>query len=179
MTGDFIYSNRQNRQDVARGSVTATIFGPGAANASQVNPFFQLPAALAGATSAQVLWQADELLGRGAHIDSAAETFYSALKADYTLGEKWTATVGMVLGRDVSRQQNVGQLCVSCAYLAINGTTNSGGSTTTVSIPGTSTAVLGLPLTANNALDVFNALSQPKTKSTNAAPATPAPAPKK
>jgi len=30
-----------------------------------------------------------------------------------------------------------------------------------------------------NALDVFNALSQPKTKSTNAAPATPAPAPKK
>ncbi len=159
VTGDFIYSNRQNRPDVARGSVTATIFGPGAANAAQVNPFFQLPAALAGATSAQVLWQADELLGRGAHVDSAAETFYSALKADYKLSDKWTATVGMVLGRDVSRQQNVGQLCVSCAYLALNGTTNRGGNTTTVSIPGTSTAVLSLPLTANNALDVFNSAS--------------------
>ena len=35
---------------------------------------------------------------------------------------------------------------VSCALLALNGTTNSGGNPTTPSVPGTTTAVLGLPL---------------------------------
>ncbi|MEN9705428.1 MAG: hypothetical protein RLZZ393_1307, partial [Pseudomonadota bacterium] len=163
VTGDFIYSLRQNNQNVARGSVSATIFGAGYTPANgntsvqQINPFFALPSgAAAGTTSETVYWQADDLLGRGAHIDSAAETAYASLKADYKLSAEWTATVGTILGRDNARQQNVGQLCVSCAYLALNGTTNGTGNITTPSIVGTSTAVLGLPLTAANALDVFH-----------------------
>ena len=40
---------------------------------------------------------------------------------------------------------------MSCALLALNGTTNTAGNPTTPSVPGTTTAVLGLPLTAANA----------------------------
>ena len=162
LTADVIWSLRENRQNVARGSVRATIFGPGAANATQVNPFFQLPAGITG-TSTTVGFQADDLLGAGAHIDSSAETTYASLKAEYRLTDAWTGTVGAVLGRDKAEQQNIGQLCVSCAYLALNGTTNGGGNITTPSIPGTTTAVLGLPLTAANALDVFNVGSANRT----------------
>jgi hypothetical protein len=68
-----------------------------------------------------------------------------------------------VLGRDKGSQQNFGQLCVSCAYLALNGTTNGGGSVTTPSVPGTTTPVLQLPLNASNALDVFNLLGSNRT----------------
>lgn len=162
VSGDFIYSRRNNRQNVARGSVQATIFGPGYSNAAQINPFFQLPAGTT-ATSATVRFQADDLLGPGAHIDSGAETFYTLIKGNYAFNDAWNAEVGAVLGRDHATQQNFGQLCVSCAYLALNGTTNGGGNVTTPSIPGTTTPVLQLPLSAANALDVFNLLASNRT----------------
>lgn len=162
ISGDFVYSRRNNRQNVARGGVQATIFGPGYSNAAQINPFFQLPAGTT-ATSATVRFQADDLLGPGAHIDSGAETTYTLIKGNYEINDSWNAEVGTVLGRDKGSQQNFGQLCVSCAYLAINGTTNGGGSVTTPSIPGTTTPVLQLPLNASNALDVFNLLGANRT----------------
>ena len=43
LTGDLIYSERENDQAVPRGNASATMFGPGAANAAQVSPFFRLP----------------------------------------------------------------------------------------------------------------------------------------
>ncbi|MFM1887291.1 MAG: hypothetical protein RL026_2448 [Pseudomonadota bacterium] len=135
VSGDFIYSRRDNRQDVARGNVQATV-------SQAVYPFFQVPAGSA-ATSATVRFQADDLLGPGAHIDSRAETFYASLKANYQLSESWDAEVGTVLGRDSAFQKNYGQLCVSCAYLALTGTTSGSTQATT-------------PLTAATALDVFN-----------------------
>src|SRR5690606_32157343 len=57
--------------------------------------------------------------------------------------------------RDDSYTRSVGQLCGSCANLALNGTTNGGGSLTQVSVPGTDVRIQQLPLTAANALDVW------------------------
>ena len=156
LTADFIYSKRENDQAVTRGNASATMFGPGAANAGQVNPFFRLPSGVAPTTtSITVNFSGDALLGPGAHIFSEVETTYGRLDAAYALTDAWTLNAGVLVGNDSSRQQNFGQLCGSCFNLAINGTTNGGGNTATPSIPGTTTVILNTPLTANNALDPF------------------------
>lgn len=156
LTGDFIYSQRENDQAVPRGNASATMFGPGAANPAQVSPFFRLPDGVAPGTSTiAVNFSADALLGDGAHILSKVDTTYGRFDADYELTETWSFNAGFLVGLDSSRQQNFGQLCVSCFNLAINGTTNGGGNTTAPSIPGQATVVLNAPLTAANALDPF------------------------
>jgi iron complex outermembrane receptor protein len=156
LTGDLIYSERENDQAVPRGNAAATMFGPGAANAAQINPFFVLPTgAPVGTTSITTNFSGDALLGNGAHVQSDVETVYGRFDADYELTDSWSFNAGFLVGLDTSRQQNFGQLCVSCFNLAINGTTNGGGSTTAPSIPGTTTVVLNTPLTASNALNPF------------------------
>lgn len=156
VTGDFIYSKRENDQAVPRGNASATMFGPGAANAGQVNPYFRLPTGVAATTnSITVNFSGDALLGPGAHILSEVETVYGRFDAEYLLTNNWSLNAGLLVGVDSSRQQNFGQLCGSCFNLAINGTTNGGGNTTTPSIPGTTTVVLNTPLNASNAMDPF------------------------
>jgi iron complex outermembrane receptor protein len=155
LTADLIYSERENDQVVPRGNASATMFGPGAANAAQISPFFQLPTGAPAATSIAVNFGGDALLGPGAHIESTAETVYGRFDADYALTDSWSLNAGFLVGLDTAQQQNVGQLCGSCFNLAINGTTNGGGNTTAPSIAGTTTVVLNTPLTASNALDPF------------------------
>ena len=156
LTGDLIYSQRENDQAVPRGNASATMFGPGAANAAQINPFFRLPTGVApGTTSIAVNFSGDALLGPGAHIKSDVETVYGRFDADYELSGSWSFNAGMLVGLDSSRQQNFGQLCGSCFNLSLNGTTNGGGSTTAPSVPGQTTVVLNTPLTAANSLDPF------------------------
>jgi iron complex outermembrane receptor protein len=156
LRGDFIYSERENDQVVPRGNASATMFGPGAANAAQVNPFFRLPTGVAPTTTAiAVNFSGDALLGPGAHIESTVDTVYGRFDADYELSDSWLFNAGYLVGLDSARQQNFGQLCGSCFNLATNGTTNGGGSTTAPSIPGTTTVVLNTPLTTSNALDPF------------------------
>jgi iron complex outermembrane receptor protein len=156
LTGDFIYSERENDQAVPRGNASATMFGPGAANAAQINPFFRLPAGVAAGTSSiTVNFSADELLGPGSHILSNVDTTYGRFDADYELTGAWSFNAGFLVGLDTARQQNFGQMCGSCFNLAINGTTNGGGSTTAPSIPGQATVVLNTPLTSANSLDPF------------------------
>jgi iron complex outermembrane recepter protein len=156
LTGDFIYSERENDQAVPRGNASATMFGPGAANPAQVNPFFVLPAGVAAGTSSiSVNFSADQLLGSGAHIKSNVDTTYGRFDAEYELTDSWRFNAGYVVGLDSSRQQNFGQLCGSCFNLAINGTTNGGGSTTAPSVPGQPTVVLNTPLTTANSLNPF------------------------
>ncbi len=134
------------------------MFGPGAANAAQISPFFFLPAgATPGTTSITVNFSGDALLGPGAHIESTVDTTYGRFDADYELTDTWSVNAGFLVGLDSSRQQNFGQMCGSCFNLAINGTTNGGGSTTAPSIPGQSTVVLNTPLTTANSLDPFGA----------------------
>lgn len=155
VSGDVVYSNRTDSQKLTRGTIQATIFGPGSANVSQINPFF---VGIPGnpATSESVRFDADQLLGPGARTDSGEQNFYVSGDAEYKLTDKWRFTLGGVVGASDSKLFTHGQLCGSCALLALNGTTNGAGSLTAVSVPGTTTTVLNTPLTAANALDVFH-----------------------
>lgn len=155
---DAVYSNRVNRQNVTRGTVQATVFSGG----TQANPFYVgVPGSTA--TSESVRFNADDLLGSGAHIDGHAEDFYTHATAEYKLTDNWRVTLGGTIGFDNSSQQNLGQLCVSCAYLALNGTTNGAGSTTAASVPATGLIVTRLPLTTATALDVWNLAGSNRT----------------
>jgi iron complex outermembrane recepter protein len=156
VTGDFIYSQRTNVTTIPRGNASATMFGPGAANAAQVNPFFRLPTGVAPTTtSIAVNFSGDALLGPGARLEGTADTVYGRLDGELQLAGSWSMNAGYLVGLDEAKQKNFGQLCGSCFNLAINGTTNGGGNTTAASIPGTTTAVLNTPLTTSNALDPF------------------------
>ncbi|TPG21717.1 TonB-dependent receptor [Sphingomonas koreensis] len=152
---DLTYSDRRDHAAISRGGVNATIFGPGSGKGDQINPFFVAPDGT-DATSETVRFNADNLLGPGAYTDSGARTFMADAELDYAFSDNYHFTLGGTFGSDDSRQQSVGALCSSCAYLAINGTTNGSGSLTTPSIPGTSTIITNLPLTPENALDVFD-----------------------
>ena len=162
LIADLVYAKQSNTTRITRGSVTANVFGPGSApagGAGQVNPFFAGPA---GVNSETVRFQADELFGPGAEFVGGAESLFGTFTAQYRLGE-WLGALGTTIGQDDSRQQRNGALCVSCALLALNGTTNTNGTTTTPSVPGTTTAVLSLPLTTANALDVWSPAASNRT----------------
>ncbi len=176
VSADVVYSKQNIKAANARGNISAAAFGPGATPpttaglplpsnytaASQVNPFYTTGASGIGNTQ-YVRWQADELLGPGAVTKSGATSFFVSAGAEQKLGGDWLATLGMTLGQDDSRSQVIGGLCTSCALMALNGTTNANGNPTTYSVPGTTTAVLQLPLTTANALDVWNPASSNRT----------------
>ncbi len=155
-SADIDYSDREDVQRTTRGAVTATIFGPGnTAHPNQINPFWvAVPGSTA--TSETVRWDADPLLGPGAHIDTEERSLFVNAKLEYKVDDNWRANASFLAGDNVSRQLILGQVCTTCAYLALNGTTNGSGSQTAVSIPGTSIIALNSPLTAATALDPFN-----------------------
>lgn len=155
---DFVFSDRNNRSDVARGTVSnIRAYGVGSTpmNAGQINPFFEGPA---GVDTAAVSWSADDLLGPGAKAESGQQTFMVTGGLEYDLGGDWQVELGATWGTDDSFQDVRGQLCTGCAILGINGTTQSSGNPTVSSLPpglGTSGPILRLPLTTANALDVW------------------------
>ena len=157
--GDIVYSNLYEITRNARGTVTSTIFGPGSANPNQINPYFQAPPGVA-ATSETVLWDANALLGPGAHTNASDETFYVHPNATYKIAGDWQATAAVTIGQTTSRQQVVGGVNAFVANLALNGTTNGSGSLTTPSIPGT-TVFTTQTLSAANALNPFLTTGNP------------------
>jgi iron complex outermembrane receptor protein len=153
---DVVYSNEANTAQISRGTLIATAYGPGSTppgGAGQINPFFQGPP---GVTSELVSFDANNLLGRGAENQAGAKTFMVTPNAQLQLGGDWVGTLGATLGQNQSTYETVGVLCTSCANLGLNGTTNSSGNPLTPSIAGTTTTVTTLPLTAANAIDVWN-----------------------
>ncbi|MBC2661491.1 TonB-dependent receptor [Novosphingobium flavum] len=165
LNADVLYSNRKNLQRVSRGTggtgggaILATVFGPGntTVGAGQINPFY---VAMPGQTSTtqQVRFSGDDLFGPGAKIESGEEHYFVNTKAEYKLSDAWSVTAGATVGFSNSFVRDSGRLNVSAALLALNGTTNQGGSLTTISVPATGLIVTQLPLTAANALDVWNA----------------------
>jgi iron complex outermembrane receptor protein len=165
VAADILYSNRKNDQRVSRaqtgtggGAVLATVFGPGstpAGGAGQINPFY---VAMPGqtSTSQQVRFSADALFGPGARIESGEEHFFVTPHFEYKLSDSWSATGSALVGVSNSFLRDTGRLNQSAALLALNGTTNQGGSLTTISVPATGLIVTQLPLTTANALDVWN-----------------------
>ncbi|MDB6009304.1 MAG: TonB-dependent receptor-like protein [Gammaproteobacteria bacterium] len=153
---DVVYSNEANTAQISRGTLIATAYGPGSTppgGAGQINPFFQGPP---GVTSELVSFDANNLLGRGAENQAGAKTFMVTPNAQLQLGGDWVGTLGATIGQNQSTYETVGVLCTSCANLGLNGTTNSSGNPLTPSIAGTTTTVTTLPLTAANAIDVWN-----------------------
>ena len=153
---DVVYSNEANTAQISRGTLIATAYGPGSTppgGAGQINPFFQGPP---GVTSELVSFDANNLLGRGAENQAGAKTFMVTPNAQMQLGGDWVGTLGATIGQNQSTYETVGALCTSCANLGLNGTTNSSGNPLTPSIAGTTTTVTTLPLTAANAIDVWN-----------------------
>jgi len=151
-SGDFVYSNREDWQAVQRGSLTATVYGPGSTG-HIISPYYEDPTGSA-ATSETVRWDADSLLGPGAYISSGAQDIYFNGNLEFKFNEHYALTFGATVGTDVSNEQQVGVLCTSCAYLGLNGTTNGSGSLTAPSIAGT-TVTITQPLTTANALNVW------------------------
>lgn len=160
---DAAYSRVNNRQAIARGTLTTTVFRTG----PQANPFYTNPPGIAAGTAAgdsqQVRWDADELLGPGATSFNNATDYYVSGTLEYRLGDNFRITGLGLFGREDSFVGDQGRLCVSCANLALNGTTNSGGDPTKPSIPGTTTIVTGFPLNPGNALDVWNPMGSNRT----------------
>jgi iron complex outermembrane receptor protein len=157
---DAVYSNRMDKRPVARGTLTATAFQTG----TQANPFYTNPVGYTGtATSQTVRWDADQLLGPGAYSIDDAKDMYIDSTLDYRLFADWHLNLLALYGSEDNNVASYGTLCGSCANLALNGTTNTGGSLTQPSVPGTNQLVLGLPLTTANALDVWNPAATNRT----------------
>lgn len=171
LSGDVVYSDRNNVNRDSRGTVQATIYGPGFAGTNtattvtttgQINPFFVGPAGTSP-TSEIVRFDANQLFGPGAKTKSGEETAYFNGDAEYKLNDNWRATLGGTAGFSNSYSRSTGSLNSSAAILALNGTTNANGNQLTPSIPGTNVIALNTPLTTANALDVFGVGSANRT----------------
>lgn len=160
--GDVVYSDRRTRTNTSRGGIQATVFRTG----PQANPFYVNPPGVSPGTTAgdrqTIRWQADDLLGPGAFSLNQAQTWYATGNVEYQLNDNFRLTAMLLHGEDRTSQVSEGQLCASCATLALNGTTQTGGSTTQRP-PGATTIPLNLPLTAATALDVWNPAAANRT----------------
>ena len=156
---DMVYGRRRNDSQSAAGTLQTTVFRTGA----QANPFFVDPVGYTGSANSQVVrWDATELFGP-AHTYTGSDSMYANFTASYRFNDNWTFDFLGAAGRDESDNYNVGVINGSVANLALNGTTNGGGSLTATSVPGTNIVVTQLPLTAANALDVWNPAATNRT----------------
>jgi len=159
LDADLLYASRTDAARMSRGTLTATAFGAGA----QANPFYTTPAGYTGtATSETIRWDSNALLGPGAYTVSAGDTVYGDVNLEYRIGGDWSVDLLTMVGRDDSSNGFVNTLNASVATLALNGTTNGGGSTTQV-VPNTNIIYNQLPLTTANALDVWNPAATNRT----------------
>jgi iron complex outermembrane receptor protein len=164
LTGSLVYNRNQTHQDSAPGQLNhPTVFGTGAGAAGQQNPFFMAPAGATEANTEIINWLATREDGKYGFTESQQDVIYGNVVLDYQISDKWSLTLADSIGWNRSSLDGFKQFCGACATLALNGTTQSSASTTATSIPGQNVVVLQLPLTTNNALDVWHAGSQNQT----------------
>ena len=154
---DILYAQRQDHGVSGAGMVSAvTVFNSG----SQANPFFQIPAGSSGAgvTKETVYANLDSILGgRGTYNLDGASTMFASVTGEYKLFGDFVIDALAAAGKDDSYSRSTGGAAnASSVDLALNGTGNSGGSTTTAAVANTTIVPLNLPLTTANALDVWN-----------------------
>lgn len=156
------YSNRIDNTVVSRNAgggggtgVTATVFGPGSGKpASQINPFYvPVPGSTTGIETVRIDF--NPILGPGAYTKSGTQVAYAAPEADIKLGGDWLLQIQGMSGATSAWSHTVGQVCTSCAYLALNGTTSSNGNAATPSMP----VVLGTTDLTTRALSTGTALN--------------------
>src|SRR5687768_2853617 len=164
ITASLLYNRNQTHQDSGPGQLNnATVFGTGAGVAGQQNPFFTAPAGAPAATTEVINWLALRDDGKYGYTESQQDVVYGNVVADYKFNDKWSLTFADSFGWNRSALDGFKQFCAACATLMLNGTTQSGGSTTASSVAGQNVVVLQLPLTTSNALDVWRAGSANRT----------------
>lgn len=157
VSADILYAQRQNEATGGVGTISnVTTF----ATSTQANPFFKAPPGYSGPaiTRENVYANLDPLLGgRGNYALNGASTMFADLGAQYRIpGSDFVVDALAVAGKDDSYQRSVGgQVNASAAYLALNGTSNTGGSTSQPAVANTTITPLNLPLTKANALDIW------------------------
>ena len=184
LTADAVFSQRSTKQIQSRSTLTATAFGngfvnpllaptalnPGYTTAAQNNPFYTNPPGQAALQKQEIRYDFDQLLGPGAYILGGDQDLHASTSLSYSFGGDWVVEALAVVGRDDDfASQNVGQANSATALLALNGTTNAAGNVQQSSIPGYNSVTLNVPLTAANALDVWNPASTNRTSATTLA----------
>jgi iron complex outermembrane recepter protein len=158
ISASLLYNRNQTHQDSGPGQLnSATVFGTGAGVAGQQNPFFTAPAGAPNATTEIINWLAMRDDGKYGFTESQQDVVYGNVVLDYKFNDEWSLTFADSFGWNRSSLDGFKQFCAACATLMLNGTTQSGGSTTASSIAGQNVVVLQLPLTTSNALDVWRA----------------------
>ena len=164
LSASLLYNRNQTKADSGPGQLnSATVFGTGVGVAGQQNPFFTAPAGAPAANTEIINWLATREDEKYGFTESQQDVVYANVVLDYNINDKWSLTAADSIGWNRSSLDGFKQFCAPCAMLALNGTTQSGGSTTASSIPGQNVVVLQLPLTTSNALDVWNAGSANRT----------------
>ena len=166
---DYNELNLTTRMQPGQITTNTTVYGPTSGKGGQINPFYQAPAGSPGSTASEMVSWVD-LMGGGNGTNYGEnllneEAFYAQGKLAYKISSEWQATFSDALGVDHYDTSTLNAFCGSCATLALNGTAQSGGSTTTTDVAGQNVIALNLPLTTANALDVWNPAA---TNQTNA-----------
>jgi iron complex outermembrane receptor protein len=159
---DVVLDERTSQQIQSRGTITATVYGAG----PQANPFYTNPPGVT-ATRQTIRYDFDSLYGPGALSTGGDDTFWGDASLSYNVDDNWIVDFMGVVGRDDAYAgNNFGLVSPASAFLALNGTAQTGGSTTATDIPGQNVVSLNLPLTTSNALDVWNPAATNRTSPT-------------
>jgi iron complex outermembrane receptor protein len=165
LKADAMWETRRAVQDISRGTLQATAFGTGA----QANPFYTNPPGIT-ATKETIRYDFDQLLGPGAWSGYGDDELVGDATLTWNVTDNWTVDFQASAGRsDSFVGQNHGTVNQSMATLDLNGTNQTSGTlptgatTSSTSIPGFQTTINQLPLTAANALDVWNPASSNRT----------------
>jgi iron complex outermembrane receptor protein len=134
-----------------------TVFGPGSGKTGQINPYYVAPAGNPTASSEQISWL-DLLSNAYGTNNSEEDVVYGTFRANYDVTPKWKLSFEDAVGWDQSSLTSNNVFCTACANLALNGTTQVTGSTTTSDISNQNVIALNTPLTAANSLDVWHGL---------------------
>jgi iron complex outermembrane receptor protein len=161
LSATMLYSTYESVTSSPAGTLTATAFGAG----PQANPFYVNPPGVT-ATKQTVRYDFNGLIPQGVS-PSGHDDLYGHVEAEYNIDDNWVVTATAVAAKDNSFSYTYGGLCAACASLALNGTAQTSGSTTTADVFGTTLINLQLPLTTANALDVWHPLGS--TNGTSAA----------
>jgi iron complex outermembrane receptor protein len=175
LSGDMVYSLRnssgrfpvavaagQGTPAVTNQPITAKVFGPGSGMGGQINPFYENPTG-SDATSQTIRFTGDDLFPDGSLWLGESEIYYGHAKAEYELTNDWRLTGFVVAGISNAKTTIIGSICQSCLLLALNGSTNSNGDLTQSSVPNENVFVNNVPLTTENAIDVWHPLATNRT----------------
>ena len=171
LEADALWESRKATNNISRGTLQATAFGPGATGitAGQINPFYTNPPGVT-ATKQTIRYDFNQLLGPGAYQQLGDDELVGDATLSWNVNDNWNVDVLVSAGRSDSYVgQNHGTVNQSMVTLDLNGTNQTSGALPTgatvnsTSIAGLQTTINQLPLTPANALDVWNPAATNRT----------------